>query len=130
MLGNDWDFILKDEINKEYFVELLKKVEDEYSKKTIYPKQSEIFNAFRKTSYKDTKVVILAMDPYPGVYKNNPSACGVAFATENGYINPSLKIIFEELKRDLFDYVNWYNNIRIHGSLNYLTPIEYKEVAL
>ena len=35
MLGNDWDFILKDEINKEYFVELLKKVEDEYSKKTI-----------------------------------------------------------------------------------------------
>ena len=43
MLGNDWDFILKDEINKEYFVELLKKVEEEYSKKTIYPKQSEIF---------------------------------------------------------------------------------------
>ena len=37
---------------------------------------------------------------------------------------------FEELERDLFDYVNWYNNIRIHGSLNYLTPIEYKEVAL
>ena len=48
-------------------MELLKKVEDEYSKKTIYPKQSEIFNAFRKTSYKDTKVVILGQDPYHGV---------------------------------------------------------------
>lgn len=24
---------------------------------------------------------------------------------------------FEELERELFDYVNWYNNIRIHGSL-------------
>ena len=34
---------------------------------------------------------------------------------------------FEELERDLFNYVNWYNNIRIHGSLGYMTPIEYKE---
>ena len=33
---------------------------------------------------------------------------------------------FEELERDLFDYVNWYNNFRIHGSLDYLTPVEYK----
>jgi len=37
---------------------------------------------------------------------------------------------FEELEIELFDYVNWYNNIRIHGSLNYLTPIEYKKVSL
>lgn len=33
---------------------------------------------------------------------------------------------FEELERELFDYVNWYNNIRIHGSLGYKTPIEYR----
>lgn len=32
----------------------------------------------------------------------------------------------EELKRELFDYVNWYNNIRIHGSLNYQTPLQYR----
>lgn len=37
---------------------------------------------------------------------------------------------FEELELELFDYVNWYNNIRIHGSLNYLAPIEYKKVSL
>ncbi len=30
---------------------------------------------------------------------------------------------FEELERELFDYVNWYNNIRIHGSLDYQTTI-------
>ena len=35
---------------------------------------------------------------------------------------------FEELEIELFDYVNWYNNIRIHSSLNYLTPNEYKKV--
>ena len=33
----------------------------------------------------------------------------------------------EELQLKLFEYVNWYNNIRIHGSLGYKTPIEYKE---
>ena len=31
-----------------------------------------------------------------------------------------------ELDLELFDYVNWFNNIRIHGSLGYLTPMEYK----
>ena len=33
---------------------------------------------------------------------------------------------FEELEYELFDYVNWYNNHRIHGSLDYLTPVEYR----
>ena len=37
---------------------------------------------------------------------------------------------FEELETELFDYVNWYNNFRIHSSLNYLTPVEYKKVSL
>lgn len=32
----------------------------------------------------------------------------------------------EALELALFDYVNWFNNIRIHGSLNYRTPAEYK----
>ena len=33
---------------------------------------------------------------------------------------------FEELKLELFDYVNWYNNVRIHGSLGYKTPVAYR----
>lgn len=37
---------------------------------------------------------------------------------------------FEELELELFDYVNWYNTVRIHGSLDYLTPIQYKNVVL
>ena len=32
----------------------------------------------------------------------------------------------EELELELFDYVNWYNNVRIHGSLDYKTPIEFR----
>ena len=32
----------------------------------------------------------------------------------------------QELDLHLFDYVNWFNTIRIHGSLDYLSPYAYK----
>lgn len=31
--------------------------------------------------------------PYPNIYKEEPSACGLSFVTENGYTNPSLRIL-------------------------------------
>jgi len=34
----------------------------------------------------------------------------------------------DELELRWFDYVNWYNNVRIHGSLGYLTPVEYGQL--
>ena len=34
----------------------------------------------------------------------------------------------ESLETELFDYVNWYNNLRIHGSLDYMTPSEFRDV--
>ena len=36
----------------------------------------------------------------------------------------------DELELKLFDYVNWYNNVRIHGSLGYITPAEYEQNKL
>ncbi|WP_425289547.1 IS3 family transposase [Spiroplasma endosymbiont of Nomada ruficornis] len=35
-----------------------------------------------------------------------------------------------QLKLELFDYINWYNNIRIHSILNYLTPVKAKNKCL
>jgi transposase InsO family protein len=32
----------------------------------------------------------------------------------------------DDLELRLFEYVNWYNNKRLHGSLDYLTPMEAK----
>ncbi|WP_307480823.1 IS3 family transposase [Cytobacillus purgationiresistens] len=32
----------------------------------------------------------------------------------------------EELTIELQDYVHWYNHIRIHGTLGYVSPIDYK----
>lgn len=36
----------------------------------------------------------------------------------------------ESLETELFDYVNWYNNLRIHGSLDYMTPSEFREASI
>lgn len=36
----------------------------------------------------------------------------------------------EQLKLELADYINWYNNLRIHSALDYLTPVEYKSLYL
>jgi putative transposase len=36
----------------------------------------------------------------------------------------------EELQYELADYVNWFNNHRIHSSLDYLTPAEYRLINL
>ena len=32
----------------------------------------------------------------------------------------------EQLNIELADYVHWFNHIRIHGSLNYMTPVQYR----
>jgi Transposase and inactivated derivatives len=36
----------------------------------------------------------------------------------------------EELKLKLGDYIHWYNHHRIHGSLGYLTPVQYRKNVL
>ncbi len=33
-----------------------------------------------------------------------------------------------ELRVKFMDYVNWYNNARFHGSLGYMTPVEYRNL--
>ena len=36
----------------------------------------------------------------------------------------------EQLDLELWDYVNWFNNVRIHQTLGYLTPVEFKQQSL
>ncbi|MBE7148917.1 IS3 family transposase [Bacillus mycoides] len=50
------------------------------------------------------------------------------FKTEfaNGAHSSSL----EQLALELDDYVHWFNNIRIHGTLGYLAPVEFKQQTL
>ena len=98
MIGNKWDEILKEEYNKEYFKNLIDFIKKEYKNKTIYPKQNEVFNAFRYTDFDDIKVVILGQDPYHGPNQ----AEGLSFSVSNEVLKPpSLKNIFKELESDL-----------------------------
>lgn len=98
MIGNNWDKLLEDEYKKEYFRNMIEFLKKEYKEKTIYPKQNEIFNAFRYTSYDDVKVVIIGQDPYHGPKQ----AEGLSFSVSNDVLKPpSLKNIFKELESDL-----------------------------
>ncbi len=98
MIGNDWDIVLKEEFSKEYFYNLLKFVQGEYARKTIYPPKKEVFKAFRYTPYKDLKVIILGQDPYHG----EGEAEGLSFSVKIGIKKPpSLNNIFKELHDDI-----------------------------
>lgn len=97
-LGNDWDNILCDEFKKEYYLNLREFLKQEYSTKTIYPNMHNIFEALKRTSYKDTKVLILGQDPYHG----ENQAHGLAFSVQpNVAIPPSLLNIYKELQNDI-----------------------------
>ena len=98
MIGNSWDNILKEEYKKEYFKDLIEFIKNEYKTKTIYPKQTEVFNAFKYTDFNDVKVVILGQDPYHGP----DQAEGLSFSVSDKVLKPpSLQNIFKELESDL-----------------------------
>ena len=97
-LGNDWDELLKDEFQKDYYLRLRRFLIHEYRSRTIYPDMYDIFNALKLTSYGDTRVVIIGQDPYHGPNQ----AHGLAFSVKPEVrIPPSLVNIFKELQSDL-----------------------------
>ncbi|MBC2851301.1 uracil-DNA glycosylase [Cetobacterium sp. 8H] len=96
-IGNDWDDILKNELEKSYFLEMKEFLKREYSEKIIYPPKKEIFTAFQLTPYKDVKVVILGQDPYHG----EGQAHGLAFSVKKGVkLPPSLRNIYKEIANE------------------------------
>ncbi|MCH5209957.1 MAG: uracil-DNA glycosylase [Oscillospiraceae bacterium] len=101
-IGNDWDEILADEFQKEYYLKLRAFLKAEYKTHTIHPDMYDIFNALKWTSYKDTKVVILGQDPYHEVGQ----AHGLAFSVQKGVkIPPSLLNMYKELQDELGLYI-------------------------
>ena len=98
-LEPSWLLVLQDEFDKEYMVKLKAFLQNEREAgHKIYPKGSDIFNAFQKTPFDQLKVVILGQDPYHGPGQ----AHGLSFSVQKG-INPppSLKNIFKELVKDI-----------------------------
>ncbi|HTI59375.1 uracil-DNA glycosylase [Mucilaginibacter sp.] len=98
-LEASWLKVLHKEFEKDYMIKLkafLKQEKDAGYK--IYPKGTDIFNAFKQTPFDDLKVVILGQDPYHGVNQ----AHGLSFSVQKGISPPpSLKNIYKELVTDI-----------------------------
>lgn len=98
MIGNDWDQKLNIIFTGDGFKKFWQIIENEYLYKTIYPPKNYIFNAFKKTSYNEVKVVIVGQDPYHGINE----AHGLSFSVQEGIkLPPSLQNIYKELYNDL-----------------------------
>lgn len=97
-IGNDWDDILKDEFEKEYYLKLRSELKKEYQSQKIYPNMYDIFNALKYTSYSDARVILLGQDPYHGPNQ----AHGLSFSVKKGVkVPPSLQNIYKEIHDDL-----------------------------
>lgn len=92
--GNDWNEILCDEFEKDYYLTLREFLKEEYKSHTVYPDMYDIYNALRLTAYNDVKVVILGQDPYHG----EGQAHGLAFSVKEGIpLPPSLRNMYKEI---------------------------------
>ena len=97
-IGNEWDEILKDEFQSDYYAQIRETLKQEYASQEIYPPMQDIFNALRYTSYSDVKAVLLGQDPYHGPGQ----AHGLCFSVRPGVAPPpSLQNIFKELQSDM-----------------------------
>lgn len=98
IFNNIWDIKLNSELQKPYFSELTAFLEKEREIHTIYPKQEDVYNALKLTSFENVKVVIIGQDPYHG----SNQAHGLSFSVNFGVKTPpSLNNIFKELKSDI-----------------------------
>jgi len=101
-LQNDWDNLLQEEFQKEYYQALRGFLKEAYQTQTVYPLMDDIFNSLKYTSYENVKVVIVGQDPYI----NAGEAHGLAFSVQpTAKIPPSLRNIFKEMITDIQCYM-------------------------
>lgn len=101
----DWYGILRPIWSSDYFRNLLDDLSKLYSDKTItiYPKQSDVFKAFRLCKYSDFKIIIWNLEPY-----SSSKATGLAFgnAWNSGIMSSDLCKIQETIENDYYNGLN------------------------
>ncbi|HHX06897.1 MAG TPA: uracil-DNA glycosylase, partial [Erysipelothrix sp.] len=94
----NWSELIQTEQAKEYFKKLLSFLATERNLYTIYPKNEDVFNAFKMTPFEEVRVVLIGQDPYHGPNQ----AMGLSFSVHKEVAVPkSLINIYKELKDDL-----------------------------
>ncbi|MBO7224032.1 MAG: uracil-DNA glycosylase [Kiritimatiellae bacterium] len=92
-----WKEILQPEFNAPYFANLVSFVKSAYKSGIVYPPGAQIFEAFNRTPFDKTKIVILGQDPYHGPNQ----AHGLCFSVQPGVqVPPSLVNIYKELEEE------------------------------
>lgn len=144
-VGMSWNYIcvLIDHFNREIIGysagrnKDAKLVIQAFSKVKTNLKNINIFHTDRGNEFKNKLIgeTLEAFDIERSLsMKGCPYDNAVAEATykiiKTEFVKNKVFTSLEELQMELADYVNWFNNYRIHSSLNYLTPREFKENTL
>ena len=106
-----WNAIIKPLFKTNEMQKLSDFVQSERKMYQVFPREDQVFQAFKLTSLDNLKVVILGQDPY----HNDGQAHGLSFSVPEGMaLPPSLKNIYTELFTDIpgFTYPK-------HGNLSY-----------
>lgn len=101
---NSFEELYKVEKEKEYFIDIIHKVNNMYASKDIevFPARENIFASMKNTPLDTVKVVIIGQDPYHGVGE----AHGLSFSVLPGIKTPpSLQNIYKELRDDVGTYI-------------------------
>ena len=96
IVGEEWAIRLQEILHSNGMQKLMEFVVEENRLSLIYPKQEDIFKAFRLCPFDKMKVIILGQDPY-----HDGSATGLAFANSEYVLNysPSLQSIWQQCEK-------------------------------
>lgn len=98
IIHESWQEALHSEFMQPYMHELKAFLVEEKKHYTLFPRGSDMFNAFNLSPFETVKVVILGQDPYHGAGQ----AHGLSFSVQSGVpLPPSLQNIFKELVADM-----------------------------
>lgn len=140
-VGNSWNYIcvLVDLFNREIIGYSAGKNKDAalvskaFSRVDVNLNKIQIFHTDRGNEFKNR-----VLDETLEAFRIRRSLSMKGCPYDNAVAESTFKIIktefvkgqeyesLEQLQYELSDYVNWFNNHRIHSSLGYLTPKEYR----
>ena len=114
-----------------------KLVQAAFAKVRVNLSQIQMFHTDRGSEF-DNELIDGLLDTFNITRSLSLKGCpydnAVAEATfkiiKEEFIYRRVSISLEQLELELADYVHWFNHIRIHGALNYLTPIEFRQNSL